>query len=175
MKFLSLLSFMLISSLASAAPTTVPYVDLNMYVGRWFQMAANPTTFERGCFCAQQTLTPPSNGKVGVYNSCNLNSANGRLSDIRGTAAPVDTQTFAKLEVDFGLPWKGEYWIIGLAGDYSWAVVTDSKGDTLYVLSRTPEMSAQAYGNAVAAAAAAQVDTSKLVRQPHQGCSYPPL
>ena len=158
---------------AHAEPRTVPLVDLSQYVGRWYQISANPTPYQAGCFCAQQTLTAMSDGNVGVYNSCNVGAVDGKLTEIRGTASAVDKKTNAKLEVDFNMPWKGEYWIVGLAVDYTWAVVTDSKGESLYILSRAPTMSPEAYNGAMAAAQAASVDTSKLVMQTQLGCSYP--
>ncbi len=160
---------------AHAEPRTVPLVDLTQYVGRWYQISANPTPYQAGCFCAQQTLTAMADGNVGVYNPCNVGAVDGKLTDIRGTAVATDKSTFAKFEVDFNLPWKGEYWVVGLAVDYTWAVVTDSKGESLYVLSRTPTMSPEAYNGAIAAAQAATVDVSKLVMQTQLGCSYPPL
>lgn len=160
---------------AIAEPVTVPVVDLAQYVGRWYQISANPTPFQVGCHCSQQTLTAQADGNVAVYNSCNLTAIDGKLTDIRGVATSTDKATNARFTVDFNLPWNGDYWIVGLAPDYSWAAVSDSKGDVLYILAKAPTMTPEAYNAAVTAAAAARVDTSKLEQTVQLGCTYPPL
>ena len=153
---------------------TVPQVDVAKYIGRWFQIARNPLPFEGDCACSQQTLTPTSTpGTVAVHNSCNDKTPLGPLREIRGTASVIDA-TNSKLTVDFGFPRKGEYWIIALGANYEYAVVTDSMGMSLYILSKTPQLDPQLEAEA-RAAAARQVDTSKLLTTDQHQCSYPPL
>lgn len=173
---LLLLAFFSFSSSRADDPVTtlktVDYVELSRYAGNWYQIARKPVLFEAGCVCSRQVLTPRSDGKVGVRNTCNFNDVNGRLIGIEGTAENVDAQSNAKFKVDFGLPFKGDYWIIGLADDYSWAIVTDPDNTTLYVLSKTPEMSDEKYNEAVSSAAK-QRDVSVLKKTLQSGCSYP--
>jgi apolipoprotein D and lipocalin family protein len=166
------LSVLIFSGLAFAAET-VPYVDVQKYIGRWYQIARNPMWFEpRNCVCAQQTLSLQDDGVLGVYNSCNDGSPQGPLNDIRGTATNDDPTANAKFTVDFGQPFKGSYWIIGLDADYRWAVVTDKWELSLYILSKTPELAPELY-EAALASAASQVKTSNLLTTSHVGCSYP--
>jgi apolipoprotein D and lipocalin family protein len=162
-----------LAPVAGYAIETVDEVDLERYAGRWYQIARNPTWFEpRNCVCAQQTLTLRDDGDVDVYNSCRVRTPRGGLQDISGTASVVDTDSNAKLSVDFGMPWKGTYWIIGLDSDYRWAAVTDRRGRTLYILSKTPTLSDDLYEAAVAAAAK-EVNTDRLLETDHTGCRYP--
>lgn len=156
------------SRLASEVQT-VTFVDLGRYAGTWYQIARNPLIFEWGCECSRQILTPKEDGDVDVYNTCNFRSPQGSLREIRGTARVVDAQTNAKLEVDFGLPWKGDYWVIGLDPEYRWAVVTDSRKWSLYILSKTPTLEAELM-EAALKTAAEQVDTSRLHMTNQQGC-----
>lgn len=151
---------------------TVDYVDLNQYAGTWYQIARKPVIFEAGCVCSRQVLTPTEDGKIAVYNTCNRQSTQGKLASISGEATIADTKSNAKLKVDFGLPFKGDYWIIGLAADYSWAVVSDPRNVSLYVLSKTPTLSEDAYQKAVEVAAE-QRDVSVLTRTLQKGCVYP--
>lgn len=153
---------------------TVVFVDPLQYVGRWYQIARNPLPFEPlTCMCAQQTLALLSSGNVGVYNSCNADSVDGPLNDIRGEATIIDPSN-SKLTVDFGFPQKGQYWIIALANDYSWAVVSDPSRRSLYVLSKTPELDPQSYKAAIDSVKH-QIDITKLLSTNHLGCSYPAL
>ena len=152
---------------------TVPFVDVARYLGRWYQISRNPLPFEPlDCACTQQTLGLQNDGKVSVYNSCRDGGPNGELRDIRGTATNDDTSTNARYTVDFGLPFTGQYWIIGLDADYRWAVVSDPDRRSLYILSKTPTLADDLYQAAVAKAAE-QTSTRHLRRTSHEGCSYP--
>jgi apolipoprotein D and lipocalin family protein len=169
---LSTILLSLFAAMAFADLQTVPQVDVSRYVGTWYSIAKNPLFFQKGCVCSQQKLSLLPDGTVGVYNSCNIGSITGPLNSIEGIATSTDPLTNAKFVVDFNLPNKGDYWIIGLDIDYRYAVVSDPSMKSLYILSKTPTLSEDLYNQAVAEAAK-QVDTSKLEMTLQQGCTYP--
>lgn len=152
---------------------TVPFVEVSRYLGAWYQIARNPLPFEQGCVCSRQVLSARPDGRVGVYNSCNNQSASGPLREIRGFAINDDPSSNARFTVDFGLPRLGQYWIIGLDADYRYAVVSDPSKSSLYILSKTPTLTPELYASALAEAAA-QVETSSLQMTDQNGCAYPP-
>jgi len=123
--------------------STVPSVDLVRYSGTWYSIASYPQFFERGSKNVRATYTP----KVGYIEVYNQSTKDGKPNDIRGKAFIVDNTGNAKLKVQFFWPFKGNYWIIKLADDYSWAVVSDPKRKTLWVLSRTPKMDETLYNS----------------------------
>jgi apolipoprotein D and lipocalin family protein len=120
--------------------TTVPRVDLNRYLGQWYEIASYPAWFQKGCTgsTAEYRLMP--GGRIRVVNRCFKNSLDGPLKTSKGKAEVVDTATNAKLKVWFFWPFKGDYWIIDLDEDYQWAVVGVPSRKYLWVLSRTPTM-----------------------------------
>lgn len=130
-------------SMAHGNIQTLDKVDAAKFVGTWYRIAGNPVIFEPGCSCAPQVLTPNSDGTVAVYNSCN-SAKTGKLIEIRGTAEAADSSE-SKFSIDFGLPWKGQYWVVAVDSEYRYAAVTDSFGYSLCILSRTPELSADLY------------------------------
>lgn len=153
---------------------TVPFVDVQKYLGTWYQVSRVVLPFEGDCACAQQTLgLDTSKGVVTVYNSCNDKSPSGRLREIRGFATNDDPQTNSKFTVDFGLPQTGKYWIVALGANYEYAVVSDPDRKSLYILSKTPELDPALYQEALVKASL-QLDTSRLVPTIQNGCSYPP-
>lgn len=160
------------SSFGNAQLKTVPYVDVQQYLGTWYQIARNTLPFEAGCVCSRQVLSLLESGKVGVFNSCNKNTVDGPLMTISGEAENVDTTSNAKFLVDFKLPQKGDYWIIGLDDQYRYAVVSDPSMRSLYILSKTPQLKEYLYNEAVAKAQE-QVDTSKLEITLQTDCTYP--
>jgi lipocalin len=172
MKRFVLFLAMLMGVQAHADMTTVPYVDLGRYAGTWYQIARKILPFEQNCVCAQQILNGRADGTVGVYNSCNHKTVDGPLREISGFAVNQDPVTNAKFLVDFGFPKKGQYWVIGLDADYRYAVVSEPSRSSLYILSKTPELPADLYQQALEKARA-QVDTSDLVLTEQRGCQYP--
>ncbi len=100
-------------------------------------------------------------------------TAGGDTREARGIARVADMSTRAKLKVRFApaalsfLPFVwGDYWIIGLADDYSWAVVGSPDRKYLWVLSRTPTLAPERYNAALSAATANGFDVGRLVKTP---------
>lgn len=147
---------------------TVARVDLERYTGDWFEAARFPNRFQEKCAGdVRATYARRPDGRIDVVNRCRL--SDGSLDEARGVARVVDEQTSAKLKVRFApaflsfLPmvW-GDYWIIGLADDYAWAVVGSPDRDYLWILSRQPGMSKAALSDAFAAARANGFDVDRL-------------
>jgi len=124
---------------------TVPHVDLNRYLGTWYEIASFPAWFQRGCTgsTAEYALLP--DGRIRVINRCFKNSLDGPLKESTGTAEVVDAANNAKLKVWFFWPFKGDYWIIDLDPDYRWAVVGVPSRKYLWILSRTPTLAEAVY------------------------------
>ena len=91
-------------------------------------------------------------------------SLDGHAKVAHGRARVVDRATNAKLRVTFFAPFWGDYWVIGLGPDYTWAVVGTPNRQYLWLLSRTPEMSDTSYARAVEIARGSGFDVSKLVK-----------
>ncbi len=161
------------SNVTTSELVTIPNVDVQKFLGRWYQIARNPLPFEPlDCVCAQQTLSLNNQGDIDVYNSCNVGSTDGPLQDISGVAYSQNSVTNSKFTVDFGLPVSGQYWVIAVASDYAWAVVSDPTKRSLYILSKTPQLKLQSYTKALAEASR-QISLEKLKVTDHDGCIYP--
>ena len=142
---------------------TVPFVDLKRYAGKWYEIASYPQRFQKGCHCttAEYTLSPDGDYIV-VENRCNKDSVNGKPSGIKGKAFVDKNSGNAKLKVQFFWPFKGKYWIIDLADDYRYAVVSHPNRKYLWILSRTPQMNAADYQGIIDRLKAKGFDLSKL-------------
>lgn len=148
---------------------TVPYVNLAKYAGKWFEIASFPQRFQKGCHCTAAEYKLMPEGYVKVYNSCNKNSTDGSKKDITGKAFVVDTKTNAKLQVQFFRPFKGDYWILELAEDYSYAAVGTPDRDYLWILARQPKMDEALYHELTNQMLQKHFDVSKLQRT-NQNC-----
>lgn len=146
---------------------TVARVDLERYVGTWYEIAAFPQRFQRGCTASTATYTLREDGLIDVVNRCRKGSVDGPEDSARGRARVVDRATRAKLEVSFFRPFWGDYWIVDLGDDYEYAVVGHPSRDYLWILARTPTMSPELYEAVLRRLAAQGFDTARLVPTIH--------
>jgi apolipoprotein D and lipocalin family protein len=124
---------------------TVPHVDLDRYLGTWYDIASFPQRFQRGCTGTTAAYTLRGDGQIDVLNRCRRGSLTAQESLAKGRARVVDRRTNAKLKVSFFRPFWGDYWIIDLGPDYEYAVVGHPSRDYLWILSRTPTMDGALY------------------------------
>lgn len=115
---------------------TVAQVDLQRYLGRWYEIGSFPMYFQRKCIgdtTAEYSLR--EDGQIGVKNRCRTEEG---FIEALGRAKVVPESGNARLKVTFFWPFYGDYWIIGLDESYRWAVVGNPDRKTLWILSRTP-------------------------------------
>jgi apolipoprotein D and lipocalin family protein len=124
---------------------TVPYVDVQRYLGKWYEIASFPQRFQRNCVATTATYSLRDDGDIRVENECRDKTLDGKVKRARGKAWIVDETTNAKLKVRFFWPFRGDYWIIDLGQDYEFAVVGHPDRDYLWILSRTPQMNDDVY------------------------------
>ncbi|MBN1939323.1 MAG: lipocalin family protein [Candidatus Aminicenantes bacterium] len=142
---------------------TVPSVDLARYMGTWYEIAAFPQKFQKGCHCTKATYEMTEKDYVRVINSCRKDSAQGKEKTAKGKAFIVEGTGNSKLKVQFFWPFRGDYWIIELAEDYSHVVVGAPDRDYLWILARTPKIDEALYKDIVARCAEKDFDVSRLV------------
>ncbi len=125
----------------------VPSVDLERYVGVWYEIARLPNRFQKDCLgdvTATYSLLP--DGEIRVVNRCRKEGDVVTEAEGRARLANKDGLD-SKLEVRFAPAWLsflpfvwGNYWIIDLDADYSYAVIGEPGREYLWVLARTPHM-----------------------------------
>ncbi len=118
---------------------TVAHVDLNRYLGLWYEIGRYPNNFQKGCLGSTAMYAARPNGEIDVLNSCR-DEQDGSLREAKGRAWVVDNASNARLKVSFFWPFRGDYWIIDLGKEYEYAVVGTPNRNYLWILSRTPEM-----------------------------------
>lgn len=125
----------------------VPAVDLSRYAGKWYEIARLPNRFQADCTGdITATYSLLDDGEIKVVNQCRKNNGEVSVAEGRARRASGDEPN-TKLKVRFApaflsfLPFVwGNYWIIDLAPDYSYAVVGEPNREYLWVLARTPAL-----------------------------------
>lgn len=157
---------------AQAPLSTVAKVDIERYLGRWYELARLPNRFQAQCAGnVVATYSPLSVNALKVVNSCR--TASGEDDVANGVARVRDLTTNAKLEVRFlplALAWLpfawGDYWILDLAPDYSHAMVGTPSREYLWILSREPTMEDARLRTLLERARELGFDDTKVVRTP---------
>ena len=147
---------------ATKALRTVDKVDLNRYMGTWYEIARFPNPFEGDC--AGETTAHYAlrgDGRVEVVNSCV--TSKGKRQIIRGVAKVADPVSKAKLKVQFHWPFAGDYWVLLLNSFYEYAVVGEPSRKYLWILSRTPALDRGTYHGILQRIEELGYDASKLI------------
>jgi apolipoprotein D and lipocalin family protein len=175
MKRLLLIALLLAGCATTTAPPlppvqAVPTVDLQRYLGTWYEIARYPNSFQDGrgrrCVAVTARYDAREDGQIGVTNRC-LDATDGDREIVATARAyAVEDSGNAKLRVTFFWPFYGDYWVIGLDPAYRWAVVGTPSREFLWVLSRVPDMPAGAYVQAITAARAQGFEIGRLQPTP---------
>jgi len=137
--------------MAQSQVKSIPEFDVSRYMGTWYEISKLPNWFQRKCVQGTQArykVLGPT--QIEVNNKCT--TASGEEIQAIGLARPNGSGRPAQLEVRFApeltawLPmvW-GAYWVLDLDPDYQLAAVGDPSKSYLWILSRTPVVSAERY------------------------------
>lgn len=152
------------------ARDTAVHVDLDRYMGRWYEIARFPIWFQRGCVQSWATYTLTGPDTVRVVNEC-ITDGGGRKT-AEGIATVVDKATNSRLQVVFDnwfsrlFPFlvKGKYWIFHVDAEYRHAIVGHPNRKYLWILSRAPQIEEDTYLELVHIAQGLGFDTKRLLR-----------
>jgi apolipoprotein D and lipocalin family protein len=122
-------------------PDTVSNLDINKYVGNWYQIYGAPTNviFQGYGKCITAEYGLLENGNVSVLNS-QLNSKD-ELEQISGYAYYTNISEPGKLTVHLdGVPVDSPYWVVKLGEvvneQYQYTIISVPSGISLWVLAR---------------------------------------
>ena len=161
-------SFSAFGQSIDAPVKTIPSLDVQRYLGTWYEIAKYPNWFQKKCISNTKAVySARADGTLKVLNSCK--TADGETSEAEGTARQIGSKDSPKLEVRFAPAWLsfipmvwGDYWVIDLDPQYQVAVVSDPRREYLWVLSRTPQLDKKVYEDTLLHIQAQQFDVRKL-------------
>lgn len=140
----------------------VKKVDIDRYLGKWYEIARLPFSQQEGCSCTTAEYELIDSTTIRVINKC---IKEGELDDATGKAFVVEGSNNAKLRVQFFWPFRGDYWVIELDEDnYQYAIVGTPSRKYMWILSRTPRMDEEIYNSLIQKANNKGFDISKLIR-----------
>ena len=125
---------------------TVEKVELDKYLGVWYEVARKPMYFQNKCDRdVSATYTLNENGNIGVDNRCY--TKDGQLNQSIGEAFIKNAPFNTKLKVSFlpeSVRWlpvgRGDYWILKIDDAYQTVLVGEPRRRYLWVLSRSAQL-----------------------------------
>lgn len=142
---------------------TVAQVDLSRYLGRWYEIARLPNSFQKNCRNSRADYSLRDDGDITVLNSCQ-DKHDGSRRQSKGRAWVVDPATNARLKVSFFWPFRGDYWIIELGNQYEYAVVGTPNRRYFWILSREQIMDNSLYEAILQRAGQQGFDTGAVLK-----------
>ena len=152
---------------------TVDYVDINRYLGDWYEIARFDHKFQRNCTATKANYSLRDDGDIRVINTCRVGSPDGKLKKAEGRAWIDDSNTNSKLKVQFfmtKIKWSflaGKYWILELDKDYQYVLVGAPSREYLWILSRRKQLDPAIYQKLITRANDMGFDTKKLLNTEH--------
>jgi len=144
--------------------TVVHELDIQRYLGKWYEIARYDHKFERGLVGVTASYSLREDGKIKVVNSGFKGSLNGKKSEAIGKAKIPDPKVPSKLKVSFFWIFYADYFVLELDDDYQWAVVGSSADHYLWILSRTPQLDDSLYQELLHKLSNRGYDVNKLIQ-----------
>uniref|UniRef100_A0A5B7A4W2 Putative apolipoprotein D n=1 Tax=Davidia involucrata TaxID=16924 RepID=A0A5B7A4W2_DAVIN len=147
-------------------------LDLQRYMGRWYEIASFPSRFQpKSGINTRATYTLKEDGTVNVLNET---FTDGKKGSIQGSAYKADPSSDeAKLKVKFYvppflpiIPVVGDYWVLFIDDDYNYALIGQPTRKYLWILCRQNHLDEEIYNQLVERAKEEGYDVSKLNKTP---------
>jgi lipocalin len=148
--------------------STVQELDIQRFLGAWYEIGRYPHSFEKGLVGVTATYTLKENGKIGVLNQGYDNTLDGKLKVANGKAKLTNQP--GKLKVSFFLFFYADYNVLELDKEgYQWALIGSSTPNYLWILARTPSISDELYQEILIKAKKRGYDLQKIYKVPQKG------
>ncbi|MEC9314822.1 MAG: lipocalin family protein, partial [Pseudomonadota bacterium] len=147
----------------------VPQVDIERYLGKWYEIARLDHGFERGLSQVTAEYSLRDDGGIRVINR-GYSAADDKWEQAEGKAYFVEDKNTAHLKVSFFGPFYGSYIVFELDPQYQYAFISGPSRDYLWLLARQPQVSDKLKSEFIAAAKAKgfAVDELIFVEQPEE-------
>jgi apolipoprotein D and lipocalin family protein len=151
----------------SDKPELVPVSGFNLerYLGKWYEIARLPASFEKDLVNVTATYALRPDGKVKVINEGYKNTKDGKHKKAEGKAKFAKTPDIGHLKVSFFGPFYADYMVIVLDPDYQYAMVC-SGHKYLWILARDPKLGKEILDDLVAKARDLGFKTDRLIYTP---------
>lgn len=146
MKIFFYLLFFLHCSSGTEYRKTVPSVNLEKFMGKWYVIASRATSFEENAYQAVEIYTYNlEKDRIDIDFTFRKGSLEGEKKSIPQTGYVQDKTNNSTWKVSPFWPLKFDYLIIGLEKDYKWTAIGVPDKKYLWIMARTPTLPDEEY------------------------------
>ncbi len=146
----------------------VPSVDLPRFMGDWYVIANIPTYIERGAHNAIESYRLAADGTIETTFTFRAGAFDGPEKRYTPRGFIRDRSSNAVWGMQFVWPIKADYRIVYLNDDYSMTVIGREQRDYLWIMARTPQVSASDYARLVEFAGRQGYDVTQIQPVPQR-------
>lgn len=140
--------------------STTPTLDIQRFMGRWYEIARYDHRFEKGMTHVSATYTLSGNGKIEVLNE---GLKEGKHKQIKGRAKQPNPQDPGKLKVSFFLWFYSDYYVLYIDPEYRYLLVGSSSDKYLWIMSREKSLAKETLDQLIDKLRVRGYDTDKLL------------
>ena len=140
---------------------TVEKVDLQKYLGTWYEIARFEHFFEKDCKNVSANYSMMDEETIQVINKCTKITPT-ESKEATGRAYAVDASN-SKLKVSFFRPFYGDYWVLVLDKNYEYVLVGTPSREYLWILARDKTISPEIKNSILEKLPSLGFDSSKLL------------
>ena len=138
--------------------SVVKDLDLNRFIGSWYEVARFDHFFERGISHTKANYVIREDGGIDVINT---GIKDGKPKTAKGKAKRTDILSLFR--VSFFGPFYSDYRVMLLDADYRYMLIGSGSDNYLWILSRTPLLSEEAKTTILSEAQRRGYDIDKLI------------
>lgn len=144
------------------AMQTVPFVDIERFMGDWYVIANIPTFIEKRATNAIESYRQNSKGQIETTFTFFQDNPSGRKKVYKPTGFIYNSETNAEWRMQFIWPFKAPFLIIDLDDDYSYTVIGVPNRKYVWIMSREPILSDDIFSEITQKLAVIGYDISKI-------------
>ena len=119
---------------------TMPYVDINRFMGDWYVIANIPTFIEKNAYNALEQYELNDDGTIATTFTYRNGSFDGEKKTYTPKGFIQDDKSNAIWGMQFIWPIKSDFRIVYVDSDYSKTIIGRNARDYVWVMARTPSI-----------------------------------
>lgn len=147
---------------------TVPYVDMERFMGDWYVQGIIPWVVERGNVGTMDIYHLRPDGRIDVTYAFHKGSLDAPRREMRAVARVFNKETNAEWRVRFIWPFEAAFLVIDLDDAYQTTAIGHPSRNLLWIMSRQPVLDDATYQAILDRVAAQHYDVSRVERVPQR-------